>query len=83
MFLWVREVHTAEVEVEQTEYKYQTLKVKKKILVLFHSNLMHKNEINNSEKNRIAYTFSIIKKDVKCSADSYMKPVKGNFVSLW
>ena len=80
--LWARGAHSAGVEVGQTEYEYQALEVKKGTLVLFHGNLMHKSETNKSEKNRLAYTFSIIEGDVDCPTDSYMKPVQGNFASL-
>jgi phytanoyl-CoA hydroxylase len=82
-FLWAKgEQHRTGNEVGQTEYEYQPLEVKKGTLVLFHGNLMRKIGMNQSEKNRIAYTFSIIDGDVECPDDSYMKPIKGNFESL-
>ncbi|KAL9640755.1 MAG: hypothetical protein Q9164_000070 [Protoblastenia rupestris] len=80
--LWARGAHSSEVDARQTECKYQTLEVKKGTLVLFHGNLTHKSGTNKSEKNRIAYTFSIIEGNVECPDDSYMKPVEGNFKSL-
>ena len=81
--LWAQGAHRAEVEVgQQTEYEYQALEVKKGTLVLFHGNLIHKSGTNKSDKNRIAYTFSIIEGDVECPDDSYMKPVAGDYESL-
>lgn len=83
--LWARVSHNASSSssnTEQTEYKYQALEVKKGTLVLFHGNLMHKSGANKSEKNRIAYTFSIVEGNVECPADTYVKPVDGEFERL-
>ena len=80
--LWAREVQNPGVDVEKTTDEYQPLEVKKGTLVLFHGNLLHKSEINKSERNRVAYTFSIIEGDVECPGDNYLKPIEENFDSL-
>ena len=80
--LWVKGAHNPGVDAGRTEYEYETLEVKKGTLVLFHGNVMHKSATNKSEKNRIAYTFSIIEGDLECPDDSYMKPAEGSFERL-
>ena len=80
--LWASGALRTAHEAVQTQYEYQPLEVKKGSLVLFHGNLMHTSELNRSEKNRVAYTFSIIDGDAECPDDSYMKPVEGDFESL-
>ncbi|KAL8906254.1 MAG: hypothetical protein Q9171_006341 [Xanthocarpia ochracea] len=59
--------------------EYKALEVKKGSLILFHGNLMHKSGANKSEKNRMAYTFSIIDGRAQCPDDSYVRPVAGTF----
>ena len=62
--------------------EYKALEVKKGSLILFHGNLMHRSGANKSEKNRMAYTFSVIDGRAQCPDDSYVKPVAGTFESL-
>lgn len=77
--LWAQGVDGSETNVGPTEYEYQALEVKKGTLVLFDGNLMHKSAPNQSDKNRVAYTFNIIEGSAACPYDSYMKPVEGDF----
>ncbi|KAL8860246.1 MAG: hypothetical protein Q9178_003217 [Gyalolechia marmorata] len=66
----------------QRDDDYKALEVKKGSLILFHGNLMHKSGANKSEKNRMAYTFSIMDGRAQCPDDSYVKPAAGTFESL-
>lgn len=77
--LWARGVRPAGVEVEQTEYEYELVEVKKGSMILFHGNLLHGSGRNQSEKGRMAYNFSVIEGDLDSPDDSYMKPVGGEF----
>ncbi|SLM37744.1 Phytanoyl-CoA dioxygenase [Lasallia pustulata] len=77
--LWAR---GANAGVRQAEYEYQPLEVEKGTLVLFHGNLMHKSGVNKSEKNRMAYTFSVVEGSADCPDDSCMKPADGGYESL-
>ena len=51
---------------------YTPLEVKKGSLVLFHGNLMHQSGVNRSERDRAAYTFSIIEGKSEVPTDSYI-----------
>jgi len=58
------------------------LEVKKGTLVLFLGNLMHKKAANKSEKDRVAYTFSIVEGSSTIPIDMYVRPKDGFFESL-
>lgn len=60
----------------QTEFEYEALEVKKGTLVVFDGNLMHKSAPNQSDKDRMAYTFNIVEGNAGFPDDSYMKPVE-------
>ena len=80
--LWARDSLKSEVELEQPEYEYQALEVKKGALVLFHGNLIHRSAANESDKNRIAYTFSIVGATLDSPSDLYMKREEDGFEVL-
>ena len=80
--IWAQGVGNSENNGGPTKYQYHALEVKKGTLVLFDGNLMHKSAPNQSDKNRIAYTFNIIEGSAICLDDSYMKPVEGAFDKL-
>ena len=58
-------------------YEYEALEVKKGTLIVFDGNLMHKSAPNRSEKNRMAYTFSVVEGGAHLPDDSYVKVVAG------
>ncbi|KAI4273896.1 MAG: hypothetical protein LQ337_004308 [Flavoplaca oasis] len=79
--LWAQGVADKD-KIAPGEYEFEALEVKKGTLVLFHGNLMHKSEANMSDKNRMAYTFSIIDGRAECPADSYVMPEVGGLERL-
>ncbi len=60
-------------EDEKEVYVYTPLEVKKGSLVLFHGNLMHQSGANRSQKDRAAYTFSIVEGKSEVPSDSYIR----------
>lgn len=58
------------------------MEVKKGTLVLFLGSLMHKSAANKSEKDRVAYTFSIVEGSSTFPIDMYVRPKDGVFDSL-
>ena len=82
--LWAEGAQEVDAEVRHVEPRYRALEVKRGTLVLFHGNLLHKSGLNTSEKNRLAYTFSIIEGEggVKCPDDSFLKPSGGEYDRL-
>ena len=51
-------------------------------MILFDGDLMHKSAANKSQTDRIAYMFSIVEGEAKCTTDTYMKPKEGAFDRL-
>ena len=80
--VWAKGTGGGKVKDRESEYEYLPLEVKKGSLVLFHGNLMHKSGINQSEKNRMAYTFSIVEGSEHCPEDSCMLPADGSYEKL-
>ena len=64
------------------EYEYLPLEVKKGTLILCHGNLMHASGANRSDKDRMAYLFTIIDGSADCTADAYLRPMDGSFLRL-
>ncbi|KAL8734983.1 MAG: hypothetical protein Q9166_001108 [cf. Caloplaca sp. 2 TL-2023] len=71
-----------ESQAHKDEYEYQALEVKQGTLILFNGNLMHKSGGNQSRKDRIAYSFSVVEGKAKGLTDSYMMPESGTFETL-
>ena len=63
-------------------YEYEALEVKKGTLIVFDGNLMHTRALNKREKNRMAYTFSVVDGGARLPDDSYVKVMAGGAGSL-
>ena len=67
---------------QRREYEYLPLEIKQGTLILVHGNLMHSSGANTSEKNRMAYSFTIIDGSQDCPDDAYLRPLAGEFMQL-
>jgi len=76
-------MYTAPPPVYQKS-SFTSAPVTKGSLVLIHGNVVHKSEVNKSEKSRHAYAFHIIEqKDTKYSEDNWLQPGERGFLSLY
>ncbi|KAL8928144.1 MAG: hypothetical protein Q9208_001854 [Pyrenodesmia sp. 3 TL-2023] len=80
--LWAKGAEGPKDAVQEREYAYQALEVKKRTLMLFHGNLMHKSGTNMSEKNRISYNFNVVDGSADCLDGTYLKPAGGEYERL-
>ena len=77
--LWAKRLKKKKKE----KYKYERLKVTKEILMFFHKNLLHRNNQNRNEKNKMIYTFSIVNDDAHMFDDLYLKFNENELNYLW
>ena len=69
----VKEVHVEE---------YKALEVKRGTLIVFDGCLVHKSAANESEKDRVAYTFNVVEGGSASPDGNYIKPVDGQWEKL-